>query len=91
MYLPINNTNLQIENAEIYGSWNNWATPINGKDYVYRDDLFYLYYIDTSEKEILYKLKVGDEWVCLDDLLTDYTNGYLNNKIIMEDDGYYFN
>jgi hypothetical protein len=91
MYLAIDNPDLKIETVEIYGSWNNWTTPIYGKDYVYSDNSFYLYYINTLEKEILYKLKVGDEWFCLDDLLIDYSTGYLNNKIIVVEDDYCYN
>ena len=45
----------------MFGLWNNWTTPIYGKDYVYSDNSFYLYYINTLEKENSGKFSITDD------------------------------
>ena len=52
--------------------------------------IFYVYFIDTLEKKLSYKIKNNNEWKYINNLLMD-NSGYNNNEIIVTEDDYYSN
>lgn len=89
MYLivPQQLNGLLLLNGKIYGSWNNWETPIKIKDYNFIYDDYYVFFIDTNAS-FSYKIKINGNYILIEDYLTvkeyiknNLTEKFTNNKV----------
>jgi hypothetical protein len=79
------------DNAEIYGSWDNWKYPIKITDYDFIIDNIKIFIIKTNDLIISYKIKYNNEYILLNSVLITIDNGFENNVIILTEDNYYYN
>ncbi len=91
MYLFFEDKNNKYNNGEIYGSWNDWSTPIKISDYNFIIDNIKIFKIQTNKKVISYKIKINNEFILLNNLFITNDNGFKNNKIFLTEDDYYNN
>lgn len=89
MYLTIPDID-KYNDAKIYGIWNKWTNPINSDNFDFIINGYKFYYIDYYKKELLYKIKIGDNYELIDNYLINYDEFY-NNKIVFMADNKYFN
>ena len=89
MYLFFEDKNNKYNNGEIYGSWNDWSTPIKISDYNYIIDNIKIFKIPTNKKVISYKIKINNEFILFNNLFITNDNGFKNNKIFLTEDDYY--
>jgi hypothetical protein len=78
-------------NAEIYGSWDNWVHPIKITDYDFNIDNIKIFLIKTNDLIVSYKIKYNNNFILLKNIFTTIDNGFENNKIIVTHDNYIFN
>jgi hypothetical protein len=78
-------------NAEIYGSWDNWEHPIKITDYDFIIDNIKIFLIKTNDFIVSYKIKYNNKFILLKNIFNTFHNGFENNKIILTEDNYYYN
>lgn len=81
LILPQEVNELTLLDGEIYGSWNNWKTPIKIQDYNFTIEDYYVFFIDTNNS-FSYKIKLNGKNILIENYLTVKNGIYTNNHLI---------